>query len=66
MPVSYDRNKNAFSDLAPSDDTDRDHIYEKRIEYAIHAHNIKNVALTGPYGSGKSSILLTFQKRHPK
>lgn len=26
--------------------------------------DIKNIALTGPYGSGKSSILKTFQNRH--
>ncbi|TWJ04543.1 hypothetical protein JN11_00252 [Mucilaginibacter frigoritolerans] len=28
--------------------------------------DIKNIALTGPYGSGKSSILKTFQTQHKK
>ena len=27
---------------------------------------IANIAITGPYGSGKSSILLTLQKNHPE
>lgn len=28
--------------------------------------HVKNIALTGPYGSGKSSILLTLQERFPE
>lgn len=27
--------------------------------------NLRNIALTGPYGSGKSSVLFTLQKRYP-
>lgn len=29
-------------------------------------NNVRNIALTGPYGSGKSSVLFTLQKRYPK
>jgi len=36
-----------FSDLAPSDDSDPKLIYDKRLVYALHTHNIKNVAVTG-------------------
>lgn len=39
--------------------------YLKALLWALknrRKENIKNIALTGPYGSGKSSILRTFQK----
>lgn len=32
------------------------------IEEALKKGEIKNIALTGPFGSGKSSILLTLRK----
>lgn len=62
----YRADINTFSDLTPSNNIDPQFIYDRRINHAIHMPQIKNVALTGPYGSGKSSILLTFQKRHPE
>ena len=33
------------------------------IEEALKYGEIKNIALTGPFGSGKSSILLTLRKK---
>jgi len=53
----------AFIDLAPVDDADSDGIYSKALTYAFENHRIRNVALTGPYGSGKSSIIRTFEKK---
>ena len=41
--------------------------YEEAISWALNNRkekNIKNIAITGPYGSGKSSILNTFQKNN--
>lgn len=41
--------------------------YLKALLWALknrRKENIKNIALTGPYGSGKSSILKTFQKHY--
>lgn len=41
--------------------------YLKALLWALknrRTENIKNIALTGPYGSGKSSILRTFQKHY--
>jgi len=41
--------------------------YLKALLWALknrRKENIKNIALTGPYGSGKSSILRTFQKHY--
>jgi len=41
--------------------------YEEALNWALNNRkekNIKNIAITGPYGSGKSSILNTFQKNN--
>ena len=34
----------------------------KDIGIKLENKDVKNIALTGPYGSGKSSVLLTLQK----
>ncbi|MGN0949389.1 MAG: hypothetical protein ACI4OH_01405 [Mitsuokella sp.] len=50
-----------YQDLAPRDDLDYDNSeYFKSLYWAIRQDNIKNIALAGPYGSGKSSIIETF------
>jgi hypothetical protein len=38
--------------------------YENALLYALDKDDIKNIAITGPYGSGKSSILRTFEKEY--
>lgn len=65
---SFDQSNDGglFSDLTPDNDSDPDRIYDKRLLSGLRNANVKNIALTGPYGSGKSSILRTFQKRHPE
>lgn len=55
-----------FVDLAPTDAADPDGIYARALEEATTNPNVSNIALTGPYGSGKSSIIRTFLKRHPR
>lgn len=58
-------NKNSiFVDLAPIDNADIDGSYENAIIFALGNEKIKNIAITGPYGSGKSSIINTFEKRY--
>lgn len=54
-----------FEDLAPKDDHNKE-IYVDSLAWAIKNQRIKNLALTGAYGSGKSTILRTFEKRHPE
>jgi len=51
-----------YEDLAPSDNVDNN-VYHDTIEWAINNKNVKNIALTGSYGSGKSSIIETFIKK---
>ncbi|WP_426330049.1 hypothetical protein [Pedobacter sp. R-06] len=53
-----------FESLTPIEDGDDDDIYDKALSFSLLDKDIKNIALTGPYGSGKSTILRTFQKNH--
>ncbi len=53
-----------FVDLAPTDQADKSGVYSEALEYALGRTKVSNIALTGPYGSGKSSIIQTFLKRH--
>ncbi|MGE6994852.1 hypothetical protein ACQKIK_15810 [Pseudomonas sp. NPDC047961] len=51
-----------FFDLAPVDNADRDGLYGKALDFAMQNSAIRNIALTGPYGSGKTSVIKTYEK----
>jgi dephospho-CoA kinase len=53
-----------YSALTPVDDADEDGEYSKALYKALKNKSIKNIAVTGPYGSGKSSVLRTFEKKY--
>ncbi|WP_251135049.1 hypothetical protein [Exiguobacterium sp. s102] len=53
-----------FEDLTPSTDIDEDGKYAEAITWGLENKEVKNIALTGPYGSGKSSLLKTYEKRN--
>lgn len=53
-----------FEPLTPIEDGDDNDIYDKALSFSLLDKDIKNIALTGPYGSGKSTVLRTFQKNH--
>jgi hypothetical protein len=55
-----------YIDLAPTDNADPDGIYSRALTSATRSPNVYNIALTGPYGSGKSSIIRTFLKSYKK
>lgn len=55
-----------YVDLAPTDKADKSGIYSDALIFATKNRNVSNIALTGPYGSGKSSIIKTFLKRYRK
>ena len=59
------KKKPKFEHLAPTDQADEENIYSEAILYALNEDNIFNIALTGPYGSGKSSIIRSFLKKNP-
>lgn len=49
-----------FVNLAPTDTADEAGVYAKALKAAIKDPKVSNIALTGPYGSGKSSIIQSF------
>lgn len=54
-----------FWSLTPKDDLDL-HIYEQAIDYAFEKNDIHNIAISGAYGAGKSSVIASYKKKHPK
>ena len=55
-----------FVNLAPTDKADEDWIYFSALNKALEDPDVYNIALTGPYGSGKSSVIKSFIKRRKK
>ena len=51
-----------FESLTPVENNDLG-IYESALNYVFDNPDIKNVALSGAYGAGKSSVLATYKKR---
>lgn len=54
-----------YHSLSPKIDSDNHKEYCEALDWALENRkdkDIKNIALTGPYGSGKSSILKTFKE----
>ena len=45
-----------FQSLLPKDDVDL-HSYQDALDYAMEHEEIRNVALSGSYGSGKRSVI---------
>lgn len=61
-----DMGENHISLLSPIDDFKRHKEYIIRLKNAIDQPNVFNIALTGSYGAGKSSILKTFKAYYPE
>jgi len=63
-PASEPQSK--FVDLAPTDQADKTGVYSEALLFATDSAKISNIALTGPYGSGKSSIIQSFLKKYER
>lgn len=61
-----DTREKHISLLSPVDDFKRHREYVIRLKNAIDQPNVFNIALTGSYGAGKSSILKTFKAYYPE
>ncbi|MDG5853124.1 hypothetical protein [Clostridium beijerinckii] len=57
-------NEFGFEDLTPKGNVDKSNTYCKSIDWALKNENVRNIALSGPYGAGKSSILKTYRNKH--
>ena len=56
--------KYKFEKLTLKDDVDID-VYEEALDYVFESDDIRNVAISGAYGAGKSSVLESYKKKHP-
>lgn len=54
-----------FYDLAPMDNLELG-IYEEAIDFSLKNVKIKNIAISGGYGAGKSSLLESYKKNSEK
>lgn len=63
-PQSDTESKSRYVDLAPTDKADPSGIYSGALAEATNNPRVLNIALTGPYGSGKSSIVQSFLKNY--
>ncbi|WP_374017667.1 hypothetical protein ABU162_26655 [Paenibacillus thiaminolyticus] len=56
--------KYIFKKLTPITDADLK-IYEDALNFVFQEEDLKNVAITGPYSAGKSSVLETYKAKQP-
>ena len=54
-------NKYKFERLTPTDNVDLE-VYEEAIDYVFDNPDVRNVAISGAYSAGKSSILASYKK----
>ncbi|KHG34326.1 hypothetical protein [Sulfurospirillum sp. MES] len=57
-------NPNKYEALIPNESSDKDGQYSQALLYALKTLKVNNIAISGAYGSGKSSFLRTFEKKN--
>lgn len=63
--TDFDESELRFHPLTPIDNVEDNKIYQDALEFALQQDTVKNIAVTGPYGSGKSSVIQSFFKNFP-
>jgi len=63
-PESNNDNSVGYIALTPVDCADEKNNYFRALKFAIDNEQICNIAITGPYGSGKTSIIKSFEKNN--
>lgn len=58
-----EESKLVFEKLTPVTNSDIKN-YESAIDYVFKENDVRNVAISGAYGSGKSSVLESYKKKH--
>jgi len=56
--------KHRFQKLTPIDDVKLG-AYQSALDFVFRNRDIRNIAISGPYGSGKTSVLESYKKCHP-
>ena len=54
-----------FQKLTPTSNVDLN-VYEEGFEFIFSNDDIRNIAVSGPYSSGKSSLLESYKKKYPQ
>lgn len=54
-----------FEKLTPNNNVDIS-VYDEAITFAFDNEDVKNIAISGPYGAGKSSVLSSYKKSNPE
>jgi len=57
--------KHKFHALAPIDSAELG-IYESALDFVFLNNKVKNVAVSGAYGAGKSSVIESYKNNHPR
>ena len=52
-----------FEKLTPDNDVDIS-VYDKAIEFVFDNEDVTNIAISGAYGAGKSSVIKSYEKKH--
>ncbi|WP_440913637.1 YobI family P-loop NTPase, partial [Enterococcus innesii] len=55
-----------FKKLTPEKNIENLTTYQEAIDYALDDEEVRNIAITGIYGSGKSSIIETYKNKTKK
>ena len=59
------KNIRSLKSLRPHYKSKQHGAYVRALNQAVRKKGVTNIALSGPYGVGKSSILQGFRKHHP-
>lgn len=62
-PNVDDKNRR-YEALIPKNDIENGQEYMAALDWALLNPNIHNIAISGPYGSGKSSVIESYLKKH--
>ena len=63
-PNESNSGKYHFEKLSLTEDVDIS-VYKDAIDFAFANPDVKNIAISGAYGSGKSSVLASYKKKNP-
>lgn len=62
----YNLNESEYQFLTPFDKADKNGKYSQALNEALENKKVKNIAISGSYGSGKSSFIKTFEVNNPQ